>query len=171
MHAATAGNPDARVHIVEFLDPACETCGEFYPLVKKIMAGDPDRIRLSVRLVAFHRGSDPVVRMLEASKRQGKFWPVLERILATQPAWVIQHVAKPDLAWAQLAPLGLDLDRLKADMESPGVVQNVAVDLQDAKALKVTKTPEFFVNGRPLPSFGLEQLQQLVAQSLAGAYR
>src|SRR5512133_1822994 len=36
------GNPAAKVEIVEFFDPACETCKEFYPLVKKMMAANPD---------------------------------------------------------------------------------------------------------------------------------
>ena len=30
-HSPTLGNPDAPVVIVEFLDPACETCRAFYP--------------------------------------------------------------------------------------------------------------------------------------------
>lgn len=170
-HAPTTGNREAKVHIVEFLDPACETCREFYPLVKKILADNPDRIRLSVRLVAFHNGSDFVVKALEASKKQGKFWPVLERVLATQPTWAVQHTVRPDLMWAQLSPLDLNLDQLKADMGSPEVAQNVALDMQDAKTLKVTQTPEYFVNGRPMPEFGYEQLQRLIAQALNDAYR
>jgi protein-disulfide isomerase len=170
-HAATIGPPDARVHIVEFLDPACETCREFYPLVKKMLADNPGRIRLSVRLVAFHKGSDFVVKALEASKKQGKFWQVLERLLATQPVWVVQHVVNPERAWEQLAPLGLNLDQLKADMESPEVARAMALDAQDARSLKVTQTPEYFVNGRSMPTFGHEQLRQLVAGALASAYR
>lgn len=170
-HAATAGKPDAKVHIVEFLDPACETCREFYPLVKKMLADNPDKIRLSVRLVAFHKGSDFVVKALEASKAQGKFWPVLERLLASQPRWAIQHTVRPELVWEQLQPLGLNLDQLKVDMESPAVARNMALDTQDSKALKVTQTPEYFVNGRGLPSFGYEQLQGLVAEAMAAAYR
>lgn len=170
-HAPTVGNREAKVHIVEFLDPACETCREFYPFVKKILADNPDRIRLSVRLVAFHKGSDFVVRALEASKKQGKFWPVLERVLATQPTWAVQHTVKPDLMWSQLSTLDLNLDQLRADMESTEVAQNVAIDMQDAKSLKVTQTPEYFVNGRSMPEFGYEQLQRLVAQAMNDAYR
>ena len=41
---------------------------------------------------------------------------------------------------------------------------------RDAKALAVTKTPEYFVNGRPLPQFGLKELQALVREELARAY-
>lgn len=171
MHAASVGNPEAKVHIVEFMDPACETCRDFYPFVKKLMAAHPDRIRLSVRHVAFHKGSDVVVKALEASKRQGKYWQTLEALLASQPTWVVQHSVKPDLAWAQLASVGLDLDRLKADMESPEVARNVALDAEDAKLLKVTQTPEYFVNGRSMATFGYEPLQQLVTDAVANAYR
>lgn len=169
-HAATVGNADAKVHIVEFLDPACDTCRDFYPMVKKLVADDPDRIRISVRMVAFHNGSDFVVKALEASKKQGKFWPTLERMLASQPRWAIQHTVYPEKAWDQLQSLDLNLDRLKADMESPEVLRAVALDAQDAKSLHVTQTPEYFVNGRGLPDFGWEQLQRLVADEKAKVY-
>jgi protein-disulfide isomerase len=168
---ATAGNPAAKVHIVEFLDPACETCREFYPLVKKMVADNPDKVRLSVRLVAFHKGSDVVVKALEASKMQGKFWPVLEQLLASQSRWTVQHNVRPELVWEQIQTLPLNVDQLKVDMESPAVARNMALDAQDARALKVTQTPEYFVNGRGLPSFGYEQLQMLVAEAMATAYR
>ena len=170
-HAPMAGRPDAKVHIVEFLDPACETCRQFYPLVKKLIAENPDRVRLSVRMVAFHRNADFAVKALEASKKQGKFWPTLERVLATQNAWVVQHVVDRDAMWEQLRPLGLDLDRLRTDMESPEVARAIAQDAQDAKALKVVQTPEYFVNGRGLPEFGWAPLQRLVADEIAKTYR
>jgi protein-disulfide isomerase len=51
------------------------------------------------------------------------------------------------------------------------VIQRIEQELKDAKALKVTQTPEYFVNGRPLPSFGLEQLQTLVMEEVRTAYR
>lgn len=172
-HVATIGSPTARVHIVEFLDPACETCRDFYPRVKKLLADDPEKLRLSVRMVAFHKGADVVVKAIEASKKQGKFWPTLERMLATQPRWTIQHVVYPDKAWEELKSpdLGLDLDRLKADMESPEVSQAFALDAQDAKTMNVKATPEYFVNGRGLPEFGWEPLRQLVADEIIRAYR
>ena len=45
-HSPTLGDPGAKVHIVEFLDPACETCALFYPMVKQWMAEVPGEIRL-----------------------------------------------------------------------------------------------------------------------------
>ncbi|MBU1979035.1 MAG: DsbA family protein, partial [Gammaproteobacteria bacterium] len=61
MHSPTLGKLDAPVVIVEFLDPACETCRDFYPLVKEMMAANPGRIRLVLRYAPFHNGSDKVV--------------------------------------------------------------------------------------------------------------
>ena len=88
MHSPTLGRDDAPVVIVEFLDPACGTCREFYPLVKQMMAANPDRIRLVLRYAPFHDGSEQVVAVLEAARRQGKFWPALEALLARQAEWV-----------------------------------------------------------------------------------
>jgi protein-disulfide isomerase len=168
-HSPSLGRADAPVHIVEFFDPACETCAAMYPQVKKLMAADRESIRLSIRYAPFHRGSEDVVKALEASRRQGRFWQALEALVASQGAWVHNHQARIELAWPHLARAGLDMDRLKADMALPEVAQAIEQDLFDAQALKVTMTPEFFVNGRGLPTFGLEPLRDLVGEALAAA--
>ena len=166
-HSPSLGKADAPVVIVEFLDPACETCRTFYPMVKQLMAQHPDRIRLVIRYAPFHKGSDKVVAVLEAARRQGKFWPSLEALLASQQDWASNHTAKVDLAWKYLEPVGLNMEQLAIDLTAPEVKQAVAQDLADANTLGVSQTPEYFVNGRPLPSFGFEQLRQLVGEELA----
>jgi protein-disulfide isomerase len=171
MHSPTLGRDDAPVVIVEFLDPACGTCREFYPLVKQMMAANPDRIRLVLRYAPFHDGSEQVVAVLEAARRQGKFWPALEALLARQAEWVIDHKPQVALVWKHLEGLGLNLEQLRADMAAPQTARVIAQDLDDARILNVTKTPEFFVNGRPLPSFGYDQLKELVDKALASASR
>ena len=170
-HSPTLGKADAPVEIVEFLDPACETCRAFYPAVKQMMAANPDRIRLVLRYAPFHNGSDRVVAVLEAARKQGKFWPALEALLAAQAAWAPNHRPQVELVWRHLEGLGLDLERVRADMVAPEIARVIAQDLDDARVLNVTKTPEFFVNGKPLPSFGYEQLKDLVDQALASARR
>lgn len=169
-HAPTLGPAQAKVHIVEFLDPACETCATFYPLVKQMMAEHPGQIRLSVRHVPFHPGSGPVVAMLEASRKQGKYWQALEALLAAQGLWVVDHVAQPEMARRVLAGLGLNLEQLAADMQADEVAQRMAQDSRDAAGLGVTKTPEYFVNGRQMASFGRQQLQSLVRDAVRQAY-
>ena len=165
----TFGEPTAPVHIVEFLDPACGTCGDFYPFVKKMMAANPGKIRVSVRYAPFHPGSDQVVKVLEAARMQGQFSQTLEALFASQAVWVQNHHANVDLIWGPLGALGLDLERLKTDMNSPEIAQRVQRDLADANSLGVAMTPEFFVNAKPMPSFGYEQLKTLVDDALARA--
>ncbi|MDP2440720.1 DsbA family protein [Rhodoferax sp.] len=165
--APSFGDANAPVHIVEFFDPACGTCREFYPMVKALMAEHPGKIRLSLRYAPFHPGSDAVVKFLEASRKQGKFEATLETLFARQDVWVQNHTAYPQLIRPLLAPLGLDLVQLQNDASAPEVARVIERDLLDAKALNVTMTPEYFVNGKPLPQFGFAELKQLVDDALA----
>ena len=166
MHSPSLGRIDAPVVIVEFFDPACETCRAFYPMVKEIMAANPDRIRLVLRYTPFHKGSDQVIAVLEAARKQGKFWPALEALLGAQAAWTPHHTANVDLVWKHLEGLGLDLEKVRTDMRAPEIAKLIAQDVEDARTLDVTKTPGFFVNGRPLVEFGFKQLKQLTDDAL-----
>ena len=169
MHPPALGRADAPVVIVEFLDPACETCAAFYPLVKQILAANPDRIRLVLRYAPFHKGSDQVVAALEASRKQGKFWQALEALLATQADWTRNHAAQVERIWPHLERAGVNLQQLRRDMNAPEIISVIEQDLLDAQTLKVSKTPDFFVNGKPLPRFGYEQLKELVDAALLSA--
>ncbi len=166
LQAPTLGDPNAKVHVVEFMDPACETCAMFFPLVKQVMAENPGKIRLSVRQVAFHNGSDYVVRLLEASRKQDKYWQTLEALLESQAQWAPNHTVQPELVNVVIDGLGLNMGQLATDMNSPEVAQLVQQDANDAITMKVTATPEYFVNGRPLPSFGQQQLLDLIGEEL-----
>lgn len=168
--APMLGDPAAKVHIVEFLDPACGTCAQFFPMVKQWLADAPEQLRLSVRHIAFHTGADYAVRVLEASRNQDKYWETLEALLMSQRQWVSNHVVQPDRVLPAIAGVGLDEDRLLADMNSAEVSARIEQDKNDAVALKVSATPEYFVNGRPLPSFGQQQLLDLVREELEKAY-
>jgi protein-disulfide isomerase len=169
-HSPMLGEATARVHVVEFLDPACETCAAFFPIVKQLMAENPGRIRLSTRHVALHEGSEMPIRVLEASRAQDKYWETLQTLFATQSQWAVHHVVYPEQVMQAIAGLGLDMAKLQADMNSVEVTQRVERDLNDAKAMRVTATPEYFVNGTPMPSFGEQQLRQLVSDALSEAY-
>ena len=169
-HAPKLGPAEAKVHLVEFFDPACGTCREFYPMIKDLMKANNNKMRMSLRYAPFHPGSDNVVRVLEAARRQDKFWPTLEAVFASQSYWAPNHKAELELLWPQLGNLGLDLARIRNDMYAPEIDRILVQDMADAKALNVTMTPEFFVNGRPLPEFGYEQLRKLVNDAVARAY-
>ena len=169
-HAPTMGNPDARVHIVEFLDPACETCALFFPMVKDWLKEEPEKLRLSVRHVAFHEGADYVIRVLEASRKQDKYWETLEALLTTQSQWAINHVVQPDRVLPAIASVGLDEEKLLAEMNGVDVLAHIEKDKKDSIQLRVSATPEYFVNGRQMSSFGRQQLLDLVREEMDAAY-
>lgn len=160
------GNPAAKVTIVEFFDPACETCRAFYPLVKTIVNSSFGQVRLVVRHAPLHQGSDTAVKILEAARMQGQYWPAVERALAGQPQWAAHGNARPELIWDLITDLGLDMAKARADADSPAVAQLLSQDIADMKALKVDRTPGFFVNGTPLRDFGEAQLRALVDQEI-----
>ena len=166
MHTPIIGPQNAPVTIVEFFDPACETCRAFYPIVKQIMAQHPDKVRLALRYAPFHHGSDQVVKLIEAARKQGLYTPVLEALLAAQPEWADHAAPNIGIAFEAAARAGLDMERARQDMETPEIQAVIAQDVEDLTALQVSKTPTFFVNGRSLPSFGPEQLARLVAEEV-----
>ncbi|MFC1776624.1 DsbA family protein [Pseudomonadota bacterium] len=168
--AATKGSADARVTIVEFLDPACGTCRDFLPYVQQLISQYPGKVRVMVRYAPLHPGSDQVVKMLEAAHQQGKFWPALEILFNNQDRWVVNHTSQPMRALNILNTLDIDQEKLAADMNGAEIAKIIQQDIQDGQTLNVRATPEFFVNGRPLPSFGIAQLNQLVKEAVAEAY-
>lgn len=168
--AQRLGDPAARVTIVEFFDPACETCAEFAPHLKGFVDQGAGRVQLIERYAPLHPGSDKMVAILEASAAQGKYWETLEIMFSTQHTWANHQNPQPELIWGLLEQGGIDVARLKTDMENPAIAALIAEDVKAAKALGVTQTPEFFVNGKPLPTWGLRQLNDLVASELAAKY-
>jgi protein-disulfide isomerase len=169
-HSQTLGSDDAKVYLVEFSDPACETCSAFHPLVKKLMADNPGKIKLVVRYAPFHDGADYMVKILEAARKQGKYWETLEVMFKTQRYWASHRNPQPQRIWKFLPRAGLDLEKIRNDMNDPEIEKIIQQDLADAKTLKVKKTPGFFVNGKPLPSFGHKQLQELVESEIREYY-
>ena len=165
-HAPIFGNPAAKVTIVEFLDPACETCRAFFPVVKRIVNASFGQVRLVIRYAPLHQGSDTAVKILEAARQQGKYWEALEKTMAFQPQWAAHDRPQPELIWELIADLGLDTAKARAEANSPAIDQLLRQDVADMQALKVDRTPGFFVNGTPLQDFGEAQLKSLVDQEI-----
>ncbi|HOZ64864.1 MAG TPA: thioredoxin domain-containing protein [Burkholderiaceae bacterium] len=169
MHSPVFGPTNAPVTIVEFFDPACETCRAFYPIVKDLLRKYPNDVRLVLRYAPFHPGSDQVAKLLEAAKRQDKYWPVLEMVLAEQPNWADHGTPNLELAYKAAEKAGLNLKQALVDAATLAVDAVLKQDIEDLTSFEVTKTPTFFVNGRGLPSFGPDQLATLVAEEVAKA--
>jgi protein-disulfide isomerase len=170
VNAPVKGGNKAKVTIVEFFDPACGTCSQFYPLLNNLVKKYQGKVNVVMRYAPLHQGSEDVVKMLEAAHLQGKFWPAVELLFANQQRWVEHHVSNPASALAGIKTLDLDHEKLEIDWQSSRVEKIIAQDITDGKTLKVRATPQFFVNGKPLVVFGYDELVSLVEEAIAEAY-
>ena len=165
-HSIIKGNPNAKVELVEFFDPACGTCAQFHPYVKEIMKKNKGNIKLVYRYAPFHKGSDFAIKLLIGAHKQGKFEETLEFMFNTQQYWVQHHEANAQILWRILEKTDLDMEQLAKDVIDVKLDAIVAQDLADAKVLNATKTPSYYVNQKPLQTFGLQQLKDLINSEL-----
>ncbi len=167
------GTESAKVQLVEFFDPACEACRMMYPYVKSLMRANDGKLRLTLRYATFHEGSDYVVKVLEAARMQGPdmYWKSLEAILANQATWAEHGRPNPQLVWDYLGGTGLDIPKAKQDLNDPRIDALLKQDAKDLAVLKVSKTPSFFINGKPLTEFGPNQLRAQVENEIRTSYQ
>jgi protein-disulfide isomerase len=170
-HSPTMGPVDAKVVIVEFLDPSCEACRAFHPIVKSLMRDNEGKVRLVVRYAPFHRGSDVVVKILEAAKKQGLFWQTLDAVFESQPVWADHHNPQVLRVWDFVGAVGLDVAEARREAESPAFAEILKTDTADLLALKVERTPTFFINGKPLPAVSEAALRAAVNKEIEAMYR
>lgn len=170
-HSPVIGPVDARVTIVEFLDPACEACRAFYPIVHEILRRHPNDVRLVVRYTPLHEGSEEAVRILETARMQNRFEPVLTALFQQQPRWADHGSPQISIAWDAAASAGLNVDTARAAMAAPHIDAVLRQDIADARTLGVRGTPTFFVNEQPLANFSPQGLYDLVRAELAGPER
>ncbi len=108
-----------------------------------------------------------VVKILEAARKQGKYEETLNMVFASQNIWGEHGNPKPHLIWNYIVQIeGLDIEKLREDMNDPKFVEMMEIDMQDAKELGVTGTPTFFVNGKKLEDLSFKALNALVESEI-----
>ena len=160
------GAESAKVFLVEFLDPECESCREFYPHVKELLKEFDGKVQLVVRYAAFHRNSIFVIKVLEASRKQHKYWETLSLLFQSQPYWGNHRHPQPELIWQYLPTIGIDVEKIRAELEDPKTMRIIEQDRADGQQLGVRGTPTFFVNGKPLERFGKESLREAIQNAI-----
>jgi len=165
-HSPVLGAAKGRVTVVEVLDPACEACRAYAPVVEQLLFLYPDDVRVVVRFADFHPPSQEVIRLLEASRQQGKFHKALEVLFERQSEWASHSAPDPARAWKIAGEVGVDVAKARKAANADGVNKMLALESEDLVALKVERTPTFFVNGKLLVDFGPKQLFALVKEEV-----
>jgi len=168
-HSPVLGAPEGRVTVVEVLDPACEACRAYAPVVEQLLFLYPEDVRVVVRFADFHPPSQEAIRLLEASRQQGKFHAVLEALFERQSEWASHSSPDPARAWKIAGESGVDIARARKAANAESVSKMLALESEDLVALKVERTPTFFVNGKLLVDFGPQQLFALVKEEAGKA--
>ena len=170
----TLGPADAPVTLVEFLDPECESCRAFSPIIKQMLKEYDGKLRFVVRYMPLHPNSRLAASFTEAAGEQGKYWEMQEIMFRRQPEWGERHgqpASAPQEPPAVLferyaAEIGLDVERLRNSIAQNRFASKIERDLKDGQSLGVSKTPTFFVNGRQLMRFSREDLKSLIDEEL-----
>lgn len=158
------GPDNAPVTMVEFSDFDCPFCKRSYPVVEQLLTEYGDRIRFVYRdfPLAAHQRAVPASQAARCAAEQDKYWPYFKNLMEQQG-----NLGDEDLK-KRATDLGLDADRFNECYVAQRYTKQVESSFNDGKALGVTGTPTFFINGRMLvgqPTY--ESLKDIVEEELA----
>jgi protein-disulfide isomerase len=142
------GPEDARVVIVEFADFECPFCQKIAPELEAIWLKRKDKVRFVYKFMPLpmHPHGEIAARAGIAAEMQGKFWE-MEKLLFGNG----QNLEPQDLE-RYAAAAGLDVERFKADMQSPAAKARIDADRKLGDDLHVKGTPTIFIDGREYDS-------------------
>jgi protein-disulfide isomerase len=159
-YQATIGNPKANATLVEFFDYNCHFCKGALPDVTRLMKDDPNLKLVLKDFPVLGPGSVEAAKVASAARNQlpgDKFWAFHSKLLATHGP-----VGKAE-ALAVAKELGIDMEKLAKDMESPEIKTGLDEVMQLADSLQVNGTPTFVV-GQDLVvgAVGYDQLKDKI---------
>ncbi|MBK9214701.1 MAG: thioredoxin domain-containing protein [Chloracidobacterium sp.] len=168
------GPADAKITLVEFFDPECESCAEFHPILKKILKDYEGKIRLVSRYMPLHPNSMTAATFLEVAGEQGKYWQAQEMLFEKQAEWGTKHGAPPDATEPSInqifdkyaKELGIDVNAARQAVNERRFDAKIQQDKKDGQDLGARRTPTFFVNGRMSARFGEAPLRALIDEEL-----
>lgn len=154
-NAPVLGNPDGDVTVVEFFDYNCPYCKQASDEVKALLAADPE-IRLVYReWPILGEGSVYAARAALAAREQGKYAEFHWALMA-------DRARKDEAGVLRIAEaVGLDVERLREDMEAEAVMSHIAQSMAMAESLGFSGTPSFVIGGQPV--FGYVSRDDLAA--------
>ena len=138
--------PDrAELELVMYGDFQCPYCTAAYPIVKRIRDQLGGRLLFAFRhfpLRQIHPDAEAAAEAAEAAGAQGAFWEMHDLMYESRGA-----LGREDLI-GYATELGLDAERVAADLDSGVHAPRVQRDVDSGLASGVTGTPGFFVGGR-----------------------
>lgn len=139
----TIGNPKGSVTIVEFFDYQCIHCKKMSPTIDSLIKKDSDLRVIYKEFPIFGKSSEMASRVALAAGMQGKYLPMHEALLK------IEKRLDDKLVMDAAKSIGLNMDKLKKDMDSKEVTDILDANRQLAEKLHLMGTPAFIVASTP----------------------
>ncbi len=155
-----AGNPKGDVTLVEFFDYRCPYCKQVQPAIEALLKEDPKLRILYEEFPILGPVSVTAAHAALAAKLQGKYQAFHDAMMTARGN------ITDDSVYQVAGEVGLDVARLKRDMASPAVAQQVKANLALADALDIRGTPAFIVGDHVVPgAVDVDGLKKFVAQA------
>ncbi|HZH26293.1 MAG TPA: DsbA family protein [Azospirillaceae bacterium] len=159
-NAPVAGNPQGDVTLVEFFDYQCGYCKSVHPTVKDLVAGDGRIRRVYKEFPILGPASVVASRAALAARNQGKYLEMHDALMEARGQMdeaLVMRIARS---------VGLDVERLKRDMQAPDIEQHIQANRALATALGIQGTPAFIIGDQLVPGAAdLATLRGLVRQA------
>jgi protein-disulfide isomerase len=139
------GEREAELELVMFGDFQCPFCLGAQSILKRVRDRLGDRLVFAFRHLPIpekHPLAPMAAEASESAASQGRFWEYHDALFAAQPRLSLQTML--DVG----RDLGLDRDRLAAEIEAEAHAERIGRDLASAKQSGATGTPTFFANGK-----------------------
>jgi protein-disulfide isomerase len=153
--APTAGNPNGDVTVVEFFDYNCPYCKKAFNDLAKLIEKDPKVKVILKELPILSKGSEEAAKVALAAQKQGKYWEAHRALLGVRGELNEQTSLKA------VEKIGLDMAKLKKDMESPEVKAEIDTVRGLAQKMGIQGTPHFLVGDRAIPGAPQNLLEML----------
>lgn len=167
-----AGNPKGNVTLVEFFDYQCVHCKKMAPVVSDLIKQNPNLRVIYKEFPIFGKSSDTASRVAMAAAMQGKYMAMHEALIKQTGR------LNEQLIMDSAKSAGLNVEKLKADMDSKAVTDALEATRQLAEQMHLMGTPAFVVLSTPdgklkagtTPAFipgaaSAEALQELVKKA------
>ena len=138
------GDLDAEVNLVEYGDYQCPSCGEAYPIVKRLQKHYGKRLLFVFRnfpLSQMHPQAEAAAEAAEFASAHGKFWEMHDLLYENQ-----QRLRDEDLR-TYAERLELDVELFDKQMAEHAHAERIHEDFMSGVRSGVNGTPTFYING------------------------